>query len=80
MDLMKELLEERKQPHYQDIQSWRQIAEEAAKDLAKACDNVRGEDVDSDYYKKSRELKVVKYLKNLIDRLDSETAKLKKMS
>lgn len=80
MDLMKELIEERKEPHTEDIGSWRGKTLDALDELKKAVDSIRGEDLDSDYYSKSRAVKVTKFLKEYIDNIQKDVKKMKAMS
>ena len=72
MDLMKELIEERKEPHTEDIGSWRGKAADAAKKLESALNDIRGEDPDSDYYDKTRAMKVTKFLKGYIEKIEKD--------
>lgn len=72
MDLMKELIEERKEPHTEDVGSWRGKAQDAAKKLEDALGNIRGEDLDSDYYSKSRAIKVTKFLQEYIEKIEKD--------
>ena len=82
MDLMKELMVERDNPdpHQTDVGSWRGKAADAAEALVKEINNVRGEDPDSDHFNHKRAVKMTKYLKDLIKRLEKEAEKLKPLS
>lgn len=79
MDLMKELIHERKEPHNEDIASWRNKTQDVLKELDKAIGNVRIEDPDTDYYSKERAVKVTKELKDLANRMVEEMKKVHKL-
>jgi len=80
MDLMKELIEERKEPHTEDVGSWRGKTLDALDQLKKAVDSIRGEDLDSDYYSKSRAIEVTKFLKKYSEQIDKDIKRMKSMS
>lgn len=79
MDLMKELIHERSEPHKEDIGTWRQKTEDCIKQFKDTVGMIAIEDPDSDLYSKERAVKVVNELRKMCERIEKETEKAKSL-